>query len=530
MAAGGTRSALVNRHHHRERRLLHQAQQHAQQKWERSEATERELRAQIKDLQSQNVVLKDWNRELQAQQQMQSRTLATEPTPATQQVASVPTQQVDEKDQEIRKLQSKLEEVTHTKDRAIKKLKKYHSQRQQLQGGAEEANEVIIFLEDKVQVLEKALKEQKGQQQSPSNSDSSKRKQKSGTKTASRDLDDRESLLARLDKSNDALATLHAEHRAKIAELEEVQKSKAEIEAGVVESQEIMAMLKKANEEKTEKCDGLKAENARLKALANTSGGTMSKSLDLDEVFGGDRSMDTTSNMLIDQVADLELQNEDLREQLEKRTDDNRNLAMAVKSLKEKLERTSEISLHSKGRSRSTNVTVETADLEQRLKEAEESNDQLGATIETMRKQIMDLTAPDRDDSSGRSSVRATVLEAELREAKMQIETLATNAKMQQTEAAKQDSEERQRLVHTITDLENQLAKASEKEAKLSEKLNETKDKYKSAKDELKEKEKLGSRLSDLEKTLQETSSHKQTLMSENSSFKKEIEEIISFI
>ena len=49
-----------------------------------------------------------------------------------------PTQQVEEKDKMIRELQSKLQEVTHTKDRAIRKLKKYHNQRQQLQGGAEE--------------------------------------------------------------------------------------------------------------------------------------------------------------------------------------------------------------------------------------------------------------------------------------------------------------------------------------------------------------------------------------------------------
>ncbi|KAL3919962.1 MAG: hypothetical protein SGILL_003492 [Bacillariaceae sp.] len=498
----------------------HQAQQHAQQKWERSEATERELRAQIKDLQSQNVVLKDWNRELQAQQQLQSRTIATQPIQPTQQLASVPAEPTEEKDQKICELQSKLQEVTHTKDRAIKKLKKYHNQRQQLQGGAEEANEVIIFLEDKVQVLEKALKEQ----QQPSSQDDSKRKPKSEKKNASRDLDDRSSLLARLDKSNDALATLHAEHRAKLAEMETLQKSKEELEAGAVESQEIMDMLKKANEEKTEICNGLKEENARFKALASASGDTMSKSLDLDAVFAGDRSMDTTSNMLIDQVADLELQNEDLRDQLEKRTDDNRNLAKAVKSLKEKLESSNDVSLHSKGHSRSTKVTVETVDLEQRLKDAEEANDQLGATIDTMRKQIMDLTAPERDDSSGRSSVRATVLEAELREAKMQIETLATNAKQQQTESARQASEEKQSLVQQISDLEKQVAKASEKEAKLSEKLSETKDKYKSTKEELKEKEKLINRLNDLEKNLQETSSHKQALISENSSFKKEIE------
>jgi chromosome segregation ATPase len=491
--------------------VAHQAQQHSQQKCERSEATERELRAQIKDLQSQNVVLKDWNRELQAQHQVQSRSLAVPLTQQTPQLTNPPMEQLEEKDKTIHDLQAKLHEVTHTKDRAIKKLKKYHNQRHQLQGGAEEATEVIIFLEDKVQMLEKALKEQQ-QSTSPA---SNKGQSKDEKNSKGGDSGDRASLLARLDKSNDALATLHAEHRAKLAELDALQKSKEELEAGVAESQDIIAMLKKANDERSEKCDELKAENARLKALSGSSGAGLSKSLDLEDVFGGDKSTDTTSNMLIDQVADLELQNEDLREQLEKKIDDNRNLAMAVKSLKGKLDSAKELSVHSNGHSHCTKVTVESADLDHRLKDAEEANNQRAATIETMRQQIMDLTSPNRDDSSGRSSVRATVLEAELREAKKQIATLTTNAMIQQTES-KQDSAEKQTLLQRMAELECIIAIASEKEQKLAEKLNETKDKYKSAKEELKEKNMLLHKLSEVETDLEESSSQKWLLLSKN--------------
>ncbi|KAL3915042.1 MAG: hypothetical protein SGILL_005831, partial [Bacillariaceae sp.] len=112
-----------------------QAQQHAQQKCERSEATERELRAQIKDLQSQNLVLKDWNKEHQSEQQVNSRSIAA--SQPVQQLASQSVndslQQLEQKDHDIRALQTKLQEVTHTKDRAIKKLKKYHAKRQEQQ-------------------------------------------------------------------------------------------------------------------------------------------------------------------------------------------------------------------------------------------------------------------------------------------------------------------------------------------------------------------------------------------------------------
>ncbi|KAL3917172.1 MAG: hypothetical protein SGILL_004838 [Bacillariaceae sp.] len=214
--------------------------------------------------------------------------------------------------------------------------------------------------------------------------------------------------------------------------------------------------------------------------------------------------MDTTSNMLIDQVADLELQNEDLREQLENRTDDNRKLAKAVKTLKEQLDITKDVSVHSNNQSRSTKGTVSSTEMDRRLKEAEQSNEGLAETIETMRKQIKDLTSPDRDDSSGRSSVRASVLEAELREAKIKIESLTMNAKMQQTESANHDSEEKQRLDERISELEGLLTKAAEKEAKLVRKASESKDKYKAARDELKQRDALLVGLCDMEQLQQD--------------------------
>jgi chromosome segregation ATPase len=511
-----------------------QAQNHSQQQCERAQAAERELQAQIKDLQSQNVVLRDWNKELQAEQQLRSR--------------SIPDSSSNDELQKMRAaihgLQSKLKEVTNTKDRAIKKLKKYHHQRQQQQGGAEEATEVIIFLEDKVQVLEgeKARLEKLVREKSRlTPGDAQKHKApKSNAASPTDDIGQADNLAARLEKSNNALATLHAEHRAKLAELDNLEKSKIELEKSVADSQEIIALLKKANAERGERCDELKAENDRLRSQVNGADSLLSRSLDLGDIATPNRLDTETSNMLIDQIADLELQNEELREQVDKTTDDNKMLAVAVKSLKAKLEGTNDFTKIGDGQTKTVgavldrrmpgdtdmSTTGDTENLEKRLNEAEKANDELAAMVEKMRTQIKELTSLDRDDSSGRSSVRATVLETELREAKLHIESLTANAKALQksSEASKKFVEEKQALEARTKALEEDLEKSATKEQKLSEKLKEATEKLKATRKEVEEKDSILLRLQSLEKDLEETSSHRQKLLSENTSFKSQLD------
>jgi hypothetical protein len=464
--------------------------EHAQQKLERSQATERELRAQIKDLQSQNIVLKDWNKELQAEQ---VRSQSIPPNPISLELES--------KQKHILELETKLKDVTTTKDRAIKKLKKYHHQRQQQQGSAEEATEVIIFLEDKVQMLEsdKARLEellQRRQQPSPGKRGRKQKEVKQNAPTSS-DADMEtlsHSLAARLEKSNDALARLHAEHSVKLAEIESLEKSKRELERSIEDAQQIIAMLKKANEERVERIDELKAENDQLKL--QVSGGNRCGSPDLGDAVTATNLDSETSNLLIDQVADLELQNEELREELDNIAEDNRNLATAVNSLKAKLhEVTVAKSLESaEGRSFAGDIerstTCDTARLEERLNEAEEANEEMATMVEKLRRQIKELTSLDRDDSSGRSSVRATVLETELREAKLQIQSLSANAKAFQMacESSKRVLEEKENLKVRVEELEEQLGKSIAKEQKLSDTLKASQEKLESTRKEVEEK------------------------------------------
>ncbi|KAG7354956.1 hypothetical protein IV203_004312 [Nitzschia inconspicua] len=97
---------------------LHFKLGYSQQKLERSEAAERELHAMNKDLQNRNVGLKDWNKELQARHTVRSATVIN---PSSSEELYM----LCEDDNE---LQTKLMNVTKTKDRAIKTLKKYHQQ------------------------------------------------------------------------------------------------------------------------------------------------------------------------------------------------------------------------------------------------------------------------------------------------------------------------------------------------------------------------------------------------------------------
>ncbi|KAG7359001.1 hypothetical protein IV203_015590 [Nitzschia inconspicua] len=95
-----------------------QTRDHSQQKLERLEAAERELHAMIKDLQNRNVALKDWNKELQATHAVRSATV----------INASSSEELHNLCEENNELQTKLMNVTTTKDRAIKTLKKYHQQ------------------------------------------------------------------------------------------------------------------------------------------------------------------------------------------------------------------------------------------------------------------------------------------------------------------------------------------------------------------------------------------------------------------
>jgi hypothetical protein len=169
-------------------------------------------------------------------------------------------------------------------------------------------------------------------------------------------------------------------------------------------------------------------------------------------------------------------------------------------------------------KSRQWSTTDDTDHLEKRFNEAEQANEELAAMVKKIRRQIKELISLDRDDSRCRSPVRAAVLETELQEVKLQIESLLLNAKSFQTacESSSRVLEEKDGHKGTCCRTE-QHKKSVTKEQKLSDTLTAS-------------HEKLEICLSDVENEQKETSSYRQKLLSENASFKKQRDSVLEEI
>lgn len=405
-----------------------QANQNLTSQIQRLSAMERDLQDRLAETQQQNIVLKELNREIQ--------------TEVAQLKQSITTSKGDGIDQQrIAELEVKLKESVASKERAIKKynqaakeLKNKSQNRSEgttgdnkkvevLHSEADEMDspchadspEAVIALQDKVRQLERhieILEEDKvalkrAVEESGGGKKSSKRsKQNLEDSQTLQDVQHRaERLATQLTDTEWFLEKAQKEHKDAMLQIRQLEQCNREMESGIADASDTIKMLNTANGELIEQYSKLLTEkqnlHEQLDEFAQKSGKRVivhtDDSDDDDDDNNGDDGMQA---MLIDQVAELEVQNEALHGKLEKSRGANKKLVEAVKSLKsqvENLEHQNREIIVQLQQASTTASETEIEDMREKLDNSKGEKKKLKETIKSMQSKIEDLEQQNKE-------------------------------------------------------------------------------------------------------------------------------------
>lgn len=563
-----------------------QANQQLLTQAQRSTAVERELQNRLVELQHQNSVLKDLNREIQTQHHEQSRSIASEKDQRIQELESGLKDAVAEKERLIRRHQQTQKELRKRQNNEnvskstmnSPKEKGPNSEKAGLENNHQDATEVVAALEDKLLHLEKhvtklekdkadlktslkGLQGKKSSKRSTQKAEIVQNDRITSEKSLMQDDEERAASLTEIlfdlsrkehEETKERAAVLatqlantemslelsRQENEEAVSKLQKLEKSKGGLEKGIADAQKIIAMLKTANSDRIEKCSQLQEEleryvkdSKRLKTCGENE----------DDEGGMEAS---AQDILIDQVAELEIQNEDMRDQLQKSMGDNTRLTEAIKSLQEQVEdleqqkeenvarrqaeggEETKASLALASTETEEGSVIRVVELEKELQEAVTENQDLRSEVLKWRKEL-ELSRVQGPTDRQQLSDRCFELEVSLHEVVTEKNMLKGEIKKLKELPERQGggNDQKRLLTARCTELELELNEAMEKIEDLSAEIGKCRKHVESSNNE---RQRLAEHCAKLERELERTAGGGHTLSAQVRARNEQLDSMLS--